>query len=52
MNELVSKLKNKYNVKLNRFHISRIINDNDISLKLTRIKHIPIKRFGKGLPAV
>lgn len=49
MNELVSKLKDKYNIKLSRFHISRIINDNNISLKLTRIKHIPIKRFGKDI---
>jgi hypothetical protein len=42
-------LKNKY-VKLNitRRHISRIIK-NYISLKLTKIRHEPIKRFGKDI---
>lgn len=33
------KLKEKFNVYLNRFHINRIINDNNITLKITRIRH-------------
>ena len=37
--------------KLNiaRRHISRIIKENYISLKLTKIRHEPIKRFGKDI---
>ncbi len=30
-------------------HLSRIIKDNHISLKLTHIRHEPIKRFGKDI---
>ena len=30
-------------------HISRIIKENYISLKLTKIRHEPIKRFGKDI---
>ena len=30
-------------------HISNIIKDNHISLKLTHIRHEPIKRFGKDI---
>ena len=48
--DLLTKLKNKY-LKLNitRRHISRIIKENYISLKLTKIRHEPIKRFGKDI---
>jgi transposase len=49
MNELVIKLKEKFNIELSRFHINRIINDNNITLKITRIRHEPIKRFGKDI---
>ena len=34
---------------LNKSHIHRIINDNNITLKLTRIRHEPVKRFGKDI---
>jgi len=34
---------------LNKSHIHRIINDNNITLKLTRIRHKPVKRFGKDI---
>ena len=47
MSELMLKLKDKFNVELSRFHINRIINDNNITLKITRIRHEPVKRFGK-----
>ena len=43
-------LKNKYpDLNLNKSHIHRIIHDNNITLKLTRIRHEPIKRFGKDI---
>lgn len=43
-------LKNKYpNLDLNKSHIHRIIKDNNITLKITRIRHEPIKRFGKDI---
>ena len=49
MNELMVKLQNKFNITLSRFHINRIINDNNITLKITRIRHEPVKRFGKDI---
>ena len=36
-------------LNLNKSHIHRIIHDNNITLKLTRIRHEPIKRFGKDI---
>jgi len=48
--DLLYLLKNKYpNLDLNKSHISRIIHDNNISLKMTRIRHEPVKRFGKDI---
>jgi len=48
--ELLTKLKNKYPIlNITRRHISRIIKENYISLKLTKIRHEPIKRFGKDI---
>ena len=48
--DLLYLLKNKYpNLDLNKSHISRIVHDNNITLKLTRIRHEPIKRFGKDI---
>lgn len=49
MGELMIKLKEKHNIELSRYHINRIINDNNITLKLTKIRHVPIKRFGKDI---
>ena len=49
MHELNQKLKDKYNdANLSTTQIFRVINDN-ITLKLTRIRHEPIKRFGKDI---
>ena len=43
-------MKNKYpNVDLNKSHINRIVKDNNITLKITRIRHEPVKRFGKDI---
>jgi transposase len=48
--DLLYLLKNKYpDLDLNKSHISRIIHDNNITLKMTRIRHEPIKRFGKDI---
>jgi len=49
MTELKHKLKEKFKIKLSRFHINRIVNDNNITLKITRIRHEPEKRFGKEI---
>ena len=34
---------------MNKSHINRIIKDNNITLKITRIRHEPVKRFGKDI---
>ena len=50
INDLFYLLKNKYpNLDLNKSHIHRIIRDNNITLKMTRIRHEPVKRFGKDI---
>ena len=49
MTELKHKLKDKFKIELSRFHINRIVNDNNITLKITRIRHEPEKRFGKEI---
>ena len=50
MEDLTIKLNDKFkNLNISRRHISNVIKDNNISLKLTHIQHIPIKRFGKDI---
>jgi transposase len=50
LHELNQKLKDKYkDANLSTTQIFRVINDNNITLKLTRIKHEPVKRFGKDI---
>lgn len=49
MNELKNKLKEKFKIELSRFHVNRVVNDNNITLKMTRIRHEPEKRFGKEI---
>ena len=49
MTELKHKLKEKFKIELSRYHINRIVNDNNITLKITRIRHEPEKRFGKEI---
>jgi hypothetical protein len=47
---LLVKLKDKFkNIDLSRRHISNLIKDNNHSLKLTRLRHEPEKRFGKEI---
>jgi transposase len=48
MSDLLDKLQEKFKgFTLSRYHTNRIINDNNITLKLTRVRHEPNKRFGK-----
>ena len=50
LQELNQKLKDKYKgVDLSTTQIFRVIKDNNISLKLTRIRHEPAMRFGKEI---
>ena len=45
--ELMEKINEKFqDNKISRYHISRIIKDNNVTLKLKRMRHEPIKRFG------
>lgn len=47
LQELLQKLKDKYKgVDLTTTQIFRVIKDNNITLKITRIRHEPVKRFG------
>lgn len=48
--DLLNKLKEKFNdINLTRRHLSDVVKDNYISLKLTRIRHEPLKRYGKDI---
>ena len=50
METLLDKLKEKFtNLELSRRHLSDIVKDNNISLKLTHLRHEPITRFGKEI---
>jgi len=50
MEDLLVKLKMKFpEFNITRRHLSRIVNNNNITLKLTRIRHEPVKRFGKDI---
>jgi transposase len=50
MNDLLRMLKNKYNnLELSRMHLSRIVRDNNITLKQTRLRHEPIIRYGQPI---
>jgi transposase len=50
LQELKLKLKDKYkNADISTMQLFRVVRDNNITLKLTRIKHEPTKRFGKDI---
>ena len=50
MIDLLSKIKNKYpSFDLSTRHLSRVVKDNNITLKITRIRHEQNKRFGKDI---
>jgi len=48
--DLLYLLQTKFpDLHLSKSHIHRLIRDNNITLKLTRIRHEPVKRFGKDI---
>jgi len=50
MGELLSKIKSNYpSIELSSRQLSRVVKDNNITLKITRIRHEPNKRFGKDI---
>ena len=50
MYDLLSKIKSKYPLfDLSSRQLSRVVKDNNITLKITRIRHEPNKRFGKDI---
>ena len=50
MDDLLSKIKSNYpSFDLSSRQLSRVVKDNNITLKLTRIRHEPNKRFGKDI---
>tara|TARA_B100001996_G_scaffold315349_1_gene258177 strand:- start:572 stop:865 length:294 start_codon:yes stop_codon:yes gene_type:complete len=50
MNDMLQKAKEKYpDFDITRRHIGNIVRDNNITLKLTRFRHEPTKRFGKDI---
>jgi transposase len=50
MEDLLVKVKEKYpSFDISRRHLGRVIRDNNITLKITRVRHEPTKRFGKDI---
>jgi hypothetical protein len=50
MEDLLVQLKAKYpDADITRQHLSRVVRDNNITLKLARVRHEPNKRFGKDI---
>ena len=50
MEDLLAVTKEKFpDLDITRRHLNRIVKDNYISLKLTRYRHEPVKRFGKDI---
>ena len=50
MEDLLIKLKEKYpDADITRQHLTRVVRDNNITLKIARVRHEPNKRFGKDI---
>jgi DDE superfamily endonuclease len=50
MEDLLVKLKMHYpDFNITRRHLQRVVKQNNITLKLTRVRHEPVKRFGKDV---
>ena len=50
MDELLAKLKTKYpNLTLSRVHLGRVVRDINITLKQTRLRHVPKTRYKKPI---
>ncbi len=50
MADLLVKLKEKFaDADISRRHLTRVVRDNHITLKIARVRHEPNKRFGKDI---
>ncbi len=50
MDELLTQLKNKYpDLTLSRVHLGRVVGDINVTLKQTRLRHIPKTRYKKPI---
>jgi len=50
MEDLLVKVKEKYSsFDISQRHLGRVIKDNNITLKITHVRHEPTKRFGKDI---
>ena len=50
MNELLAKLETKYpDLTLSRVHLGRVVRDINITLKQTRLRHVPKTRYKKPI---
>jgi transposase len=50
MEDLLLNVKEKYpSFDISRRHLGRVVKDNNITLKITRVRHEPTKRFGKDI---
>jgi len=50
MEDLLMKVKTKFpEFNITRRHLSRVVKKNNITLKITRLRHEPVKRFGKDI---
>ena len=50
MDELLAKLKSKYlDLTLSRVHLGRVVRDINITLKQTRLRHVPKTRYKKPI---
>lgn len=45
--DLTNELNKKFDTKFNRSHIRRVVRDNNITLKQTRLRHEPVTRYRK-----
>ena len=43
--DLTNKLNNKFNISISKSHINKVIRDQNITLKQTRLRHEPVSRF-------
>jgi transposase len=50
MEDLLIKVKTKYpDFNITRRHLNRVVKNHNITLKITRLRHEPVKRFGKDI---
>ena len=50
MDKILTKLKTKYpDITLSRVHLGRVVRDINITLKQTRLRHVPITKYKKPI---